>query len=65
MAPMEGEDEIAYEDLVELTNVRIVDRGGGARLAAEAAHRGLVGELLRDHLIPPSRVTEVRMQVEI
>ena len=53
MAPMEGEDEIAHEDLVELTNVRMVHRGGRrAGLPAEAAHRGLVGELLRDHLIP-------------
>ena len=37
---------LVLADLVELTNVRMVDRGGGASLPPEAAHRGLVGELL-------------------
>jgi len=39
-----------FPNLVKLTNVRMVDRGGGARLPAEAAHRGFVGEFFRNHL---------------
>ena len=44
------EGPLVLADLVELTNVWMVDGGGGPRLPAEAAHRGLVGELRGDQL---------------